>query len=168
MAATSSRPTFPLRLPVSMRMEADQFARDEGISLNQFIMLAVAEKMSKLQSDREMAAVPSSKTSEMDTLSVFGSRFAEGRWEHWEHICVEQEVEAVVDSAEALASDRSRKHSSLGLYLAAAAYVFDRAYGETDAPEEGDLRVHAAVVDELAIGKYESIERHFRSKLGAG
>ena len=41
--------TFPLRLPVSMRVQAIESAKHEGISLNQFIMLAIAEKLSKME-----------------------------------------------------------------------------------------------------------------------
>jgi len=41
--------TFSLRLPSSMRRQADKFAQKEGISLNQFIMLAVAEKLTRMK-----------------------------------------------------------------------------------------------------------------------
>ena len=41
-------PTFPLRLPTSLRSAVDRFAKDEGTSANQFIALAVAEKVSAL------------------------------------------------------------------------------------------------------------------------
>ncbi|HMG87753.1 MAG TPA: toxin-antitoxin system HicB family antitoxin [Terracidiphilus sp.] len=36
---------FPLRLPLTMRAELRILARDEGISVNQFIVMAVAEKI---------------------------------------------------------------------------------------------------------------------------
>jgi hypothetical protein len=39
---------FPLRLPNSTRNQAVEFASTEGISLNQFITLAVAEKIERL------------------------------------------------------------------------------------------------------------------------
>ena len=41
--------TFPLRLPVSMRQTAQRIAEEEGISLNQFISLAVGEKIVRLE-----------------------------------------------------------------------------------------------------------------------
>ena len=41
-------PTFPLRLPASLRTAVDRLARDEGTSANQFIAMAVAEKVSAL------------------------------------------------------------------------------------------------------------------------
>jgi hypothetical protein len=40
---------FLLRLPHSLREEAGQIAQHEGISLNQFIGLALAEKISRIQ-----------------------------------------------------------------------------------------------------------------------
>jgi len=40
--------TFPLRLPTSIRRQAGESAKTDGISLNQFIMIAVAEKLSKM------------------------------------------------------------------------------------------------------------------------
>ena len=43
------RLAFPLRLAVSLRESASLFADREGISLNQFISLAVAEKISRLE-----------------------------------------------------------------------------------------------------------------------
>ena len=45
-----SRPiSFPLRLPLSMRRQAIEIAQREGLSLNQFISLAVAEKITRLE-----------------------------------------------------------------------------------------------------------------------
>lgn len=41
--------SFPLRLPVSMRYRATDLAHQEGLSLNQFISLAVAEKITRLE-----------------------------------------------------------------------------------------------------------------------
>lgn len=42
--------TFPLRLPLTMRLEAAELARREGISLNQFVLQAVAEAVTRLDS----------------------------------------------------------------------------------------------------------------------
>lgn len=41
--------SFPLRLSPSVRMQATDLARLEGISLNHFISLAVAEKISRME-----------------------------------------------------------------------------------------------------------------------
>jgi uncharacterized protein (DUF1778 family) len=40
---------FPLRLMPSVRQVAERLSRQEGVSLNQFINLAVAEKVAYLQ-----------------------------------------------------------------------------------------------------------------------
>lgn len=50
MSRDKSRPlSFPLRLPISMRRQATEIAQREGLSLNQFISLAVAEKITRLE-----------------------------------------------------------------------------------------------------------------------
>jgi hypothetical protein len=41
--------TFPLRLPLTMRREANELAHREGLSLNHFISLAVAEKIVRME-----------------------------------------------------------------------------------------------------------------------
>lgn len=46
---TGAPRTFPLRLPRSMRLQASEIAQREGLSLNQFITLAVAEKITRLE-----------------------------------------------------------------------------------------------------------------------
>jgi predicted HicB family RNase H-like nuclease len=40
--------TFPLRLPESIRRAAEDLAREDRVSLNQFVATAVAEKVSAL------------------------------------------------------------------------------------------------------------------------
>ena len=40
--------TYPLRLPHSIKAEVEQLAKQEGISINQFIATAVVEKLSAL------------------------------------------------------------------------------------------------------------------------
>jgi hypothetical protein len=44
-----SRRSFPLRLTSSMRRQANDIAHREGLSLNQFILLAVAEKIARME-----------------------------------------------------------------------------------------------------------------------
>ena len=46
---------FPLRLMPSVRRVAEQFSQHEGISLNQFINVAVAEKLAHLQHEEWLA-----------------------------------------------------------------------------------------------------------------
>jgi hypothetical protein len=40
---------YALRLPASLKREVEKVARDDGTSLNQFIVTAVAEKLSALR-----------------------------------------------------------------------------------------------------------------------
>jgi hypothetical protein len=44
---------FLLRLPNSLREQAAQLAQEEGTSLNYFIGLALAEKISRMQQGRD-------------------------------------------------------------------------------------------------------------------
>jgi hypothetical protein len=46
---TTRTSTYPLRLPVSIKAEAERLARTEGTSLNQFVATAVAEKVASLR-----------------------------------------------------------------------------------------------------------------------
>ena len=46
---TTRTSTYPLRLPVSIKAEAEKLAQAEGTSLNQFVATAVAEKVSALR-----------------------------------------------------------------------------------------------------------------------
>jgi hypothetical protein len=49
---------FPLRLMPSVRKAAEQLSTQEGVSLNQFINLAVAEKVALMQHQEWLAARP--------------------------------------------------------------------------------------------------------------
>ena len=46
---TARTSTYPLRLPVSIKSEAEKLAAAEGTSLNQFVAMAVAEKVATLR-----------------------------------------------------------------------------------------------------------------------
>jgi hypothetical protein len=41
--------TYPLRLPASVKAEAERLAAEDGTSLNQFVASAVAEKLAVLR-----------------------------------------------------------------------------------------------------------------------
>ena len=49
---------FPLRLMPSVRRAAENFSEREGVSLNQFINLAVAEKLAHLRHEEWVARRP--------------------------------------------------------------------------------------------------------------
>ena len=97
-------------------------------------------------------------------ITVLAERFEEGAWKDWEHTCDEEEVEAVIDSANAKAADRVHSRPSdidYLDYLTGAAYVFDVAFGPREDPKDGDTRVYGAIVDEMLIGISDKVERHF-------
>jgi hypothetical protein len=96
-------------------------------------------------------------------IVVLAERFEDSAWRDWQHTCNEGEVEAVIDSANAKAGDRAQSQASFIDYLSGAAYVFNVAFGTREGPKDGDTRVYAAIVNEMLIGTYDKIERHFRS-----
>ena len=54
-------PTYPLRLPASIKREAERLAAEDGASFNQFVASAVAEKVGAMRTaayfnDRRAAA----------------------------------------------------------------------------------------------------------------
>ena len=49
---------FPLRLMPSLRRVAEEFAQKEGVSLNRFINVAVADKLAHLQYEEWLARRP--------------------------------------------------------------------------------------------------------------
>jgi hypothetical protein len=51
MTPSKRHQSFPLRLSPSTRAQVNEFAKRDGISLNHFISLAVAEKISRLEHD---------------------------------------------------------------------------------------------------------------------
>lgn len=68
-AATGER--FPLRLMPSIRKNAEAFSEKEGVSLNQFINVAVAERLAHLQHDEWLhnRKLPSSEKT-LEAVSV--------------------------------------------------------------------------------------------------
>ncbi len=61
--------SFPLRLPSSLKESANGLAQRDGVSLNHFISLAVAEKISRL----EQVALVEMKVIEMRSGTHFVS-----------------------------------------------------------------------------------------------
>lgn len=44
-----SKATYPLKLPISVKKAAERLAREDGVSLNQWIAVAVAEKIGVIE-----------------------------------------------------------------------------------------------------------------------
>ncbi len=49
---------YPLNLPVQLKQEAEQWASEQGVSLNQFILWSVAEKVGSLKQNLDDPAFP--------------------------------------------------------------------------------------------------------------
>jgi hypothetical protein len=46
-----SKATYPLKLPLSIKKAAQRLAKEDGVSLNQWIAAAVAEKVEVVETD---------------------------------------------------------------------------------------------------------------------
>ena len=51
-------PRYPLNLPVDLKLEAEALAKKQGISLNQFIMWSVSEKVASMRSQLDDPRFP--------------------------------------------------------------------------------------------------------------
>jgi hypothetical protein len=51
-----SKSSYPLKLPSSVKAAAARLAKADGVSLNQFIAVAVAEKVGVMETAREFLA----------------------------------------------------------------------------------------------------------------
>ena len=49
---------YPLNLPLALKEEAERYATEQGISLNQFILWAVSEKVGSLRQELDDPAYP--------------------------------------------------------------------------------------------------------------
>lgn len=63
-----SKSTYPLKLPNSVKNAAAQLAKADGVSLNQFIAAAVAEKVGSLQAARVFLETRAGKARPQDLL----------------------------------------------------------------------------------------------------
>lgn len=75
-----SRNAIQLRLPDEVRQQAAQAAQEEGVSLNQFISLALAERLARAEVERTAAPAPAAAPSA--TRSVAPNR-PQGRRQPW-------------------------------------------------------------------------------------
>ena len=52
---TTKTGTYPLRLPLSLKAAVEKMAKQDGTSVNQFVVVAVAEKLSAMATAEEFA-----------------------------------------------------------------------------------------------------------------
>lgn len=63
-----SKSTYPLKLPASVKKAAAELAASDGVSLNQFIAAAVAEKVGCLRTAQEFLREHAGTTKPKDML----------------------------------------------------------------------------------------------------
>lgn len=63
-----SKSAYPLKLPTSVKNAAAQLAKEDGVSLNQFIAAAVAEKVGSLRAADAYLAERAGKAKPKDLL----------------------------------------------------------------------------------------------------
>ena len=102
-------------------------------------------------------------------LTVFAFRYTKGVWKYYEHYCDEGEMDAVIDSAKAKAFEHLRPNAPYYVdFLAGARYIFNVAYGPSEDPAEGDLRVFAVKVDGVVVGPTADLEELLARKYTKG
>lgn len=52
---TTRTSTYPLRLPVSLKAAVERLSRRDGTSINQFVVVAVAEKIAAMTTEEHFA-----------------------------------------------------------------------------------------------------------------
>lgn len=63
-----SKATYPLKLPVSIKTAAARLAKEDGVSLNQWIAAAVAEKVGAVETAAEFFKRRAGKAKAKDLL----------------------------------------------------------------------------------------------------
>lgn len=95
-------------------------------------------------------------------IIAFAKEFRNGTWSAWEHVCNEEEVAGVLDSAQAKAGDRL----FFGIpapadFFAGARYIFNVMRGTEDNPQDGDRKIYGVCVDGILMGHYGELRGHF-------
>ncbi len=84
--------TYPLRLPSSIKAEAERLAEQEGTSLNQFVAMAVAEKVATLR-----------------TVDFFAARKGRTDWQAFDRLMVRDGGEPPRQGDELPAATRAKR-----------------------------------------------------------
>jgi HicB family len=67
-----TRSTFPLKLPDSIKKEAARLAKEDGVSLNQWIAVAVAQKIGAVETAAEFFKRRAAGATREDFLRMLG------------------------------------------------------------------------------------------------
>ncbi|MFM9865170.1 MAG: pilus assembly protein HicB [Micropepsaceae bacterium] len=65
-----SKATYPLKLPVSIKRAAERLAKQDGVSLNQWIASAVAEKVGVMETAQKFFAARGASGSAASLLTM--------------------------------------------------------------------------------------------------
>ena len=68
-----SRATYPLKLPMSIKRAAERLAKEDGVSLNQWIAAAVAEKVGVMETASKFLTARGLGGSAADLLEVLAA-----------------------------------------------------------------------------------------------
>lgn len=63
-----SKASYPLKMPISVKMAAARLAKADGVSLNQFIAVAVAEKVGAIETADEFLRLRAAKAKPADLM----------------------------------------------------------------------------------------------------
>ena len=71
-----SKATYPLKLPLSIKKPAQRLAKEDGVSLNQWIAVAVAEKVGVVETADPFAfSVPGEQRSPIGRWALYADGF---------------------------------------------------------------------------------------------
>lgn len=70
MRTTTVRSTYPLKLPASVKAAAQRLAKEDGVSLNQFIASAVAEKIGAVESAADFLRARAGDAKPQDLIAI--------------------------------------------------------------------------------------------------
>ncbi len=68
-----SKATYPLKLPLSVKKAAQRLAKEDGVSLNQWIAAAVAEKVGVIETAAEFLEERAGKATGMGLMKFLRS-----------------------------------------------------------------------------------------------
>ena len=63
-----SKASYPLKMPISVKTAAARLAKADGVSLNQFIAVAVAEKVGAIETADEFLRLRAAKAKPADLM----------------------------------------------------------------------------------------------------
>ena len=63
-----SKASYPLKMPISVKTAAARLAKADGVSLNQFISVAVAEKVGAIETADEFLRLQAAKAKPADLI----------------------------------------------------------------------------------------------------